>query len=70
MNFPPNTAFLLSHIFGYSMSTLSLNSRKSLISSFISLLTKLLSRVVQFPCVCGLSVGFAVIEDQVLVVMI
>ena len=41
MNFPLSTAFIVSHKFGYDVSTFSLNSRKSLISFFISSLTKL-----------------------------
>jgi hypothetical protein len=41
MNFPLSTAFIVSNKFGDYMSTFSLNSRKSLISFFISSLTKL-----------------------------
>ena len=41
MNFPLSTAFILSHKFGYDVSTFSLNSTKSLISFFTSSLTKL-----------------------------
>jgi hypothetical protein len=41
MNFPLITAFSVSHKFGYEVSIFSLNSRKPLISFFISSLTKL-----------------------------
>jgi hypothetical protein len=40
MNLPFRTAFIVSHKFGYAMSSFTLNSRKSLISFFISSLTK------------------------------
>jgi hypothetical protein len=46
MSFPLRTAFIVSHKFGYVVASFSLNSKKSLISFFISSLTKLsLSRV-------------------------
>ena len=41
MKFPVRTAFTVSHKFGYEVSIFSLNSRKPLISFFISSLTKL-----------------------------
>ena len=43
MNFPLSIASIMSYKFAYDVSTFSLNSRKSLISFFISSLTKLLS---------------------------
>jgi hypothetical protein len=45
MSFSLRTAFNVSHKFGYVVSSFSLNSKKSLISFFISFLTKLLSGV-------------------------
>jgi hypothetical protein len=39
MNFPLSTAFSMSHEFGYVVFSFPLNSRKSLISLFISVLT-------------------------------
>ena len=46
LSFPLSTAFIVSHKFGYPVPLFSLNSKKSLISFFISPLTKLsLSRV-------------------------
>ena len=46
MSFPLSTAFILSHKFGYVVASFSLKSKKSLISFFISSLTKVsLSRV-------------------------
>ena len=46
MSFPLRTAFIVSHKFGYVVASFSLNSKKSLISFFISSLTKeSLSRV-------------------------
>jgi hypothetical protein len=46
MNFPLRNAFIVSHKFGYVVSSFSLTSKKSLISFFISSLTKVsLSRV-------------------------
>ena len=42
MSFPLSTAFIVSHKFGYVVPSFSLNSKKSLISFFISSLTKLL----------------------------
>jgi hypothetical protein len=45
-SFPLRTAFIVSRKFGYVVASFSLNSKKSLISFFISSLTKLsLSRV-------------------------
>jgi len=41
MNFPLSTAFIVSHKFGYVVPSISLNSKKSFISFFISSLTKL-----------------------------
>jgi hypothetical protein len=41
INFPLSTAFIVSHMVGYHASSFSLNSIKSLISFFISSLTKL-----------------------------
>jgi hypothetical protein len=61
MSFPLSTAFLVSHKFVYGVPSLSLNSKKSLISFFIFLDQVI---IVQLPCVCGLSVVFAAIEDQ------
>jgi hypothetical protein len=50
MNFPLRNAFIVSHKFGYVVTSFSLNSKKSLISVVISSLTKLsLSRVL-FSC--------------------
>ena len=40
MNFPLRNAFIVSHKFGYVVASFSLNSKKSLISFFISSLTK------------------------------
>jgi hypothetical protein len=46
MSFPLRTVFIVSHKFGYVVASFSLNSIKSLISLFISSLTKVsLSRV-------------------------
>jgi hypothetical protein len=47
------------------MATYLLNSRMFFFSFFISSLTtlSLSKRVVKFPCVCGISVVFAGIED-------
>jgi hypothetical protein len=46
MSFPLRTAFIVSHKFGYVVASFSLNSKKPLISFFISSLTKVsLSRV-------------------------
>jgi hypothetical protein len=46
LSFPLRTAFIVSHKFRYVVASFSLNSKKSLISFFISSLTKLsLSRV-------------------------
>jgi hypothetical protein len=45
MSFPLQTAFIVSHKFGYVLASFSLMFEKFLISSFISSLTKLLSRV-------------------------
>ena len=46
ISFPLRTAFIVSHQFGYAVASFSLNSKKSLISFFISSLTKVsLSRV-------------------------
>jgi len=58
MSFPLSTAFIVSHTFGYVLPSFSLNSKKSLISFFISSLTRLsLSRALfNFPVY--------VIEDQ------
>ena len=41
MSFPFRTAFIVSHKFGYVVASFSLNSKKSLISFFISSVTKL-----------------------------
>ena len=47
MSFPLRTVFIVSHKFTYVVASFSLNSKKSLISLFISSLTKLsLRRVV------------------------
>jgi hypothetical protein len=63
MNFPPNTAFTVSHKFGYNVLSFSLNSMKSLISLLISSLTKLsLSRELFSFYEYGFSVGFVVIK--------
>ena len=43
MNFPLNTAFIVSYRFGNDVSSFSLNSIKALISFFISFLTNLFS---------------------------
>ena len=40
MSFPLRNAFIVSHKFGYVVASFPLNSKKSLISSFISSLTK------------------------------
>ena len=65
MSFPLRTAFIVSHKFGYVVDSFSLNSKKSLISFFISSLTKVsVSSVLQFLCECWLSIIYAVIEDQ------
>jgi hypothetical protein len=65
MNFPLRNAFIVSHRFGYVVASFSLNSKKALTSFFIPSLTKVsLRRVVQFPCECGLSIIYVVIEDQ------
>ena len=40
MSFPVRTAFIVSHKFGYVVASFSLNSKKSLISFFITSLTK------------------------------
>ena len=66
MSFPLRTAFIVSHKFGYVVGSFSLNSKKSLISFFISSLTKeSLSRVLfSFARECWLSIIYVVIEDQ------
>ena len=65
MSFPLRTVFIVSHKFGYVEASFSLNSKQSLISFFISSLTKLLlSSVVQLPHVCRISIIYVVIEDQ------
>jgi hypothetical protein len=57
VSFPLRTAFILSHLFGYVVTSFSLNSKKSLISFFlISSLTKLLLSKVQFSL--HMNVGF------------
>jgi hypothetical protein len=48
MSFPLRTDFIVSHKFGYVVASFSLNSRKSLISFFISCLTKVSLRRVLF----------------------
>ena len=55
MSFPLRSAFIVSHKFGYVVALFSLNSKKSLISSFISSLAKLsLSRMLfSFPANVG-----------------
>jgi hypothetical protein len=62
MNFPLSTASIVSHKFGYIVSSFSLNSRKSIISFFTSSLTQR-TIVVHFPWVCRLS-SVSVIEVQ------
>ena len=64
MSFPLRTAFIVSHKFGYVVASFSLNSKKSLISFFISSLTKESLSIVQFPRECWLSIIYVVIEDQ------
>jgi hypothetical protein len=66
MSFPLSIAIIVCIIvFGYVVPSFLLNSKKSLTSFFIPFLTKLsLSRLVQLPCICGLSVVFVAIEDQ------
>jgi hypothetical protein len=64
MNFPLSIASIVPATFGYIVPSFSLDSRKSLISFFISSLTKLFNRVFQFPQVCELSVVFIVVEVQ------
>ena len=41
LSFPLRTAFIVSHKFGYVVASFSLNSKESLISFFISSLTKI-----------------------------
>ena len=48
MSFPLRNAFMVSHRFGYVVASFSLNSKNSLISFFISSLTKLSLRRVLF----------------------
>jgi hypothetical protein len=48
INFPLCTAFIVSHKFGYVMPSFSLNSTKTLISFFISSLTKLCRELFSF----------------------
>ena len=65
ISFLLRNAFFVSHKFWYVMASFSLNSKKSLISSFIPSLTKVsLRSVVQFPRECWLSIIYFVIEDQ------
>ena len=64
VSFPLSTAFIVSCRFGYVVPLFSLNSKRSLISFFISSLTKVSLSIVQFPGVCGLSVVFVAIEDH------
>ena len=64
MCFPLRTAFLVSHKFGYVVASFSLNSKKSLISFFISSLTKESLSVVQFPHECWPFIIHVVIEDK------
>ena len=54
----------MSQRFGYVVPSFSLNSKKLLISFFISSLAKVVLSIVQPPCVCGVSVVFVVIEDN------
>ena len=64
MSFPLSTAFIVSQRFGYVAPSFSSNSKKSLISFFISSLAKVALSIVQPPCVCGVPVVFVVIEDK------
>jgi hypothetical protein len=61
MSFPPTTAFIVSYTFWYDVSSFSLNSKKPLISLFLSFLTELLLSMVllslhvyAFCCFCYL----------------
>jgi hypothetical protein len=56
MSFPLRTTFIVSHKFWYVVASLTLNSKKSLISFFIPSLTKFLSSSVLFSF--HVSVGF------------
>ena len=60
MSFPPSTALIMFHKFRYVVPSCSLNSTVSLISFFISSLTKLSLSRVQLPRVYGLFVVFDV----------
>jgi hypothetical protein len=61
LSFPLSTAFIVSHKFGYPVPLFSLNSKKSLISFFISPLTKLSLSEALFSFQCELSVIFVAI---------
>jgi hypothetical protein len=65
INFLLNTAFTVSHKFGYVMPSFSLNSKKSLISFFITSLTKisLIRQLFSFYVYAGFVVSL-VIEEQ------
>jgi hypothetical protein len=52
MSFPLRDAFIVSHKFGFVVASFSLNYKKSLISFFISSLTKVSLSVVQLPHEC------------------
>jgi hypothetical protein len=65
VSFPLRTAFIVSHKFWYVVPLYSLNSKKPLISFFISSLTSFhCVEIVQLPCVYQLSIIFLVIVDQ------
>jgi hypothetical protein len=65
MSFSLRNSFILSHMFGYVVASFSLNSKKSLISFFISSFSKVsLSSAVQLPRECWLCIIYVVIEDQ------
>jgi hypothetical protein len=70
MSFPLRATFIVSHKFVYIVASFSLNFKKSLISVFISSLTKESFSFVQFSHECWLSIIYVVIEDHLWSVVI
>lgn len=66
MNFPLCIIFIVFHKFGNAVYSFSLNSRKSVISSFTSVTTQYSfnGKIVQFPSVCTVSVVLVVVDIQ------
>ena len=66
MSFPLRNAFIVSHKFGYVMTSCSLSSKQSFNFFLYSFLDQgiIEKSVVQFPRECWLSIIYVVIEDQ------